>query len=129
VENHGPAARAARATGYEPANALKLAMDGTPSRSSPQCGRETGPINIFFHSQVAAVVLSESMRTYLLFPLAFVSGIYGFILFAPYLIAVVALGHLVRSRRAALVTVGREVKRAVRASNASGALIDFVAAT
>jgi len=41
------------------------------------------------------------MRLYLLFPLAFVSGIYGFFFFAPYLITVVAVGHLIRNRRQA----------------------------
>jgi len=41
------------------------------------------------------------MRLHLLFPLAFLSGIYGFFFFAPYLIAVVALGHLIRYRREA----------------------------
>lgn len=48
------------------------------------------------------------MRFHLLFPLAFLSGIYGFLIFVPYLIAITVLGHILRARRDAarhLVTV------------------------
>jgi hypothetical protein len=39
------------------------------------------------------------MRFHLLFPLAFLSGIYGFFFFAPYLLVIVAARYLIRSRR------------------------------
>jgi hypothetical protein len=38
------------------------------------------------------------MRIHLLFPLAFLSGVHGFIIFAPYLLAVVAMWHVNRAR-------------------------------
>ncbi len=36
---------------------------------------------------------------HVLFPLAFIAGIYGFVFFAPYLVTVVAMGHVIRARR------------------------------
>lgn len=39
------------------------------------------------------------MRIHLLFPLAFVCGIYGFIFFAPYLLCVVLAENIIRVRR------------------------------
>jgi hypothetical protein len=101
-------------------------MDGTSSRPLQQFHLETHMADIFLHSQAETVVFSPLMRVYLLFPLAFVSGIYGFIIFAPYLIAVVAVGHLVRQRRSALATVRREVKIAAPASDTNGALLASV---
>lgn len=41
------------------------------------------------------------MQVLLLFPLAFVAGMDGFAIFAPYLILIVLLGHLLQKRRRA----------------------------
>jgi hypothetical protein len=98
-------------------------MNGTISRPLQQFRLEIRTPNIFLHSQAETVVFSPLMRIYLLFPLAFVSGIYGFIIFAPYLIAVVAVGHLVRQRRSALATVRREVKIAAPVTDMNGVFL------
>jgi hypothetical protein len=39
------------------------------------------------------------MRMHLLFPLAFLSGVYGFAIFVPYLIAIMIVWHLSQGRK------------------------------
>ncbi|HWE92597.1 MAG TPA: hypothetical protein VG269_01370 [Tepidisphaeraceae bacterium] len=41
------------------------------------------------------------MQVLLLFPLAFLAGMDGFAIFAPYLVLIVLLGHLLQKRRRA----------------------------
>jgi len=49
------------------------------------------------------------MRFYLLFPLAFLSGIHGFALFTPYLMLVLVVGKIVARRRRRNAVVERQV--------------------
>jgi hypothetical protein len=44
---------------------------------------------------------------HLLFSLAFLSGVHGFAIFAPYLLAVVTIGHMRRLRQGAVKAVAK----------------------
>lgn len=65
---------------------------------------------IYFDEPTACPWYSPGMRLLWIFSLAFLSGMDGFLIFAPYLIAIVVLGHLLAWRKSTAASRGSAVR-------------------